>query len=86
MIYELALVSGSLPKSYNPTIKTLPIPDKVKQAINNPIMDKSILYPMNEAPIRLPQQDESKLVSAKLSSFQLQVLPFNNTYILPVAV
>ena len=34
-----------LPKSYNPPIKTLPIPDKMKQAINNPIMDKSILYP-----------------------------------------
>ena len=47
-----------LPKSYNAT--SLPIPDKVKEAISNPIKDKSLLYPLSEAALRLSQSDIKK--------------------------
>ena len=47
-------IGDYLPKSYN--LQTLPIPDKVNQAITNPIKDKSLLYPINEAPLRYRNQ------------------------------
>ena len=53
-------IGDYLPKSYNPPMKTLPIPDDVKQAIKKPIMSKLLLYPISEAPLRLSQSDPSK--------------------------
>ena len=47
-----------IPKSF--TAKALSIPDQVKATIDTEISDKSALYPLSEASLRLTQSDTSK--------------------------